>query len=185
VLEIKDIEVSETTPSKKTYAVSYRAGKKKICREVTKTLDTVKVLLYHEEKSAFLITKQFRPLVYINHPESAIRYELCGGRADKEGLSYEELAREEVLEECGYKVDKLEKVTTFTTVSKMTLFFATINESMRIDNGGGLEDEAIELVFVPLEEAKAFMFDESKPKRPALMFSFCWFLSDKMDKISV
>jgi hypothetical protein len=44
MLEIKDIEVSGTTSSKKTYAVSYRAGKKKICREVTKTLDTKKII---------------------------------------------------------------------------------------------------------------------------------------------
>ena len=182
MLKIEDIEVKEVSSTTKNYEVSYRVGDKKIKREVKKALDTVKVLLYHEEKEAFLITKQFRPLIYINHPELAIRYELCGGRMDKEGLSAQEIAREEVLEECGYRVDKLEKITSLATVSKMTLFFATINESMKVNSGGGLEDEAIELVFVPVNEAKEFMFDETKPKRPGLMFAFCWFLSDKMNK---
>jgi len=179
MLKIKDITIKEVPVSKQYYQISYKVGNKTITREASKALDTVKVLLYHEEKDAFLITKQFRPLVYINHPNLAIRYELCGGRVDKEGLSLEEIAKEEVLEECGYRVDTLEKITTFTTASKMTLFFATINETMRVNQGGGLDDEAIELVFIPLKEAKKFMFDESKPKRPALMFSFCWYLSER------
>jgi len=177
-VEIKNIKVKKIKPKKEYFEISYEVGSKKITRDVSNSLDVVKVLLYHEERDAFLITKQFRPLVYINHPELAIRYELCGGRVDK-NKSLEDIAKDEVLEECGYKINKLEKITTFTTASKMTLFFSTINESMRVNSGGGLEDEAIELVFVPVNEAKEFMFDESKPKRPGLMFAFCWFF-DKM-----
>jgi len=105
----------------------------------------------------------------------AFRYELCGGREDKEGLSSEEIAKEEVLEECGYKIDKLEKITTLVTGGKMTLYFGVVNESMRVNEGGGIDYEMIDLFFLPINEAKKFMFDESIPKRPGLMFAFCWF----------
>lgn len=38
-------------------------------------------------------------------PASAgVTYELCAGIVDKPGLSLEEIASEEVLEECGYEV---------------------------------------------------------------------------------
>ena len=178
---ITDIEVTKLKEPKnhEIYGVSYTQSGKRYLKEVKKSLDVVKVLLYHTQKEAFVLVKQFRALVYINHPELAIRYELCGGREDKEGLSSQEVAREEVLEECGYRVEKLEKIATLTTGGKMTLFYAEVDESMRINSGGGLEDENIELVYLPVKEAKEFMFDESKPKRPALMFAFCWFFSNR------
>ncbi len=183
--KITDIEVTKLKEPKNhdIYEVSYTQSGKRYKKEVKKSLDVVKILLYHKEREAFILVKQFRALVYINHPELAIRYELCGGREDKEGLSSEEIAKEEVLEECGYRVEHLEKITTLTTGGTMTLFFGEVDESMRVHSGGGLEEENIELVYLPLSEAKAFMFDESKPKRPALMFAFCWFLSNKCQKI--
>ena len=179
--KITDIVVTkvEEPRSHEIYEVSYTQSGNRYTKEVKKSLDVVKVLLYHTQKDAFVLVKQFRALTYINHPELAIRYELCGGREDKEGLSSEEIAKEEVLEETGYKVDKLEKITTLTTGGKMTLFYAEVDDSMIVNSGGGLEDENIELVYLPVSKAKEFMFDESKPKRPALMFSFCWFFSNR------
>ena len=178
ITDIKVVKVKEPK-NHDIYEVSYTQSGKRYTKEVKKSLDVVKVLLYHRERDAFVLVKQFRALTYINHPELAIRYELCGGREDKEGLSSEEIAKEEVFEETGYRVDSLEKITTLTTGGKMTLFFAEIDESMKVNSGGGLEEENIELVYLPVREAKEFMFDESKPKRPALMFAFCWFLNDR------
>ncbi len=178
IADIKVVKVNEPK-SHDIYEVSYTQSGKRYTKEVKKSLDVVKILLYHKQKDAFVLVKQFRALVYINHPDLAIRYELCGGREDKEGLSSEEIAKEEVLEETGYKVEKLEKITMLVTGGKMTLFYAEVDESMRANSGGGLEDENIELVYLPVKEAKEFMFDESKPKRPALMFAFCWFFSGK------
>ncbi len=179
--KITDIVVTKVEEPRKfdIYEVSYTQSGNRYTKEVKKSLDVVKVLLYHTQKDAFVLVKQFRALTYINHPELAIRYELCGGREDKDGLSSEEIAKEEVLEECGYKVDRLEKITTLVTGGKMTLFYAKVDDSMIVNSGGGLEDENIELVYLPVSEAKEFMFDESKPKRPALMFAFCWFFSDR------
>ena len=178
ITDVKIVKVAKPK-SHDIYEVSYTQSGKRYTKEVKKSLDVVKILLYHREKNAFVLVKQFRPLVYINHPDLAIRYELCGGREDKEGLSSYEVAKEEVLEETGYKVDKLEKITSLVTGGKMTIFYAEVDESMRANSGGGLEDENIELVYLPVKKAKEFMFDESKPKRPALMFAFCWFFSNR------
>ena len=59
--------------------------------------------------------------------------------------------------------------------TKQTLYYATIDDSFKIDNGGGINDEQIELVYLKLKDAKAFLFDESKAKTSGLMFAFYWF----------
>lgn len=71
-------------------------------------------------------------------------------------------------------------MTTFYTSvgfsgTNQTLYFATIDESMKKHSGGGVHGEAIELHFLPLADAKAFSLDETYPKTPGLMFAFYWF----------
>ena len=56
--------------------------------------------------------------------------------------------------------------------------FAKIDESMKIHAGGGVNDEQIELMYLPIEQSDEFIFDESKAKTPGLMFSFYWFLKN-------
>jgi len=180
-IENVTIEENSQENKQKVYRVSYLQEGRFFERDVFKSLDTVKVLIYHEELDAFVLVKQFRALVYINHPELAVRYELCGGRVDKP-ISNIDIAREEVLEECGYdvKVEDMQKVTTLVTGGKMTLYFVKVNESMRVNNGGGIQNEMIEVIYLPVSEAKSFMFDERIPKRPALMFMFSWFLNSQL-----
>lgn len=143
--------------------------------------DSVAVLLYHSQKEAFLLVKQFRPPVYMIDKTKTHTYELCAGILDKD-LSLQEIASEEIDEECGYQVapEAIEKITSFYTNvgvsgAKQHLFFATIDESQKHHNGGGINDEMIELEFLPLQKAKAFIYDESKAKTPGLMFAFYWF----------
>ena len=64
------------------------------------------------------------------------------------------------------------------------LFFAKIDESMKIHAGGGVNDEQIELMYLPIEQSDEFIFDESKAKTPGLMFSFYWFFKN-IDKLEV
>ena len=148
--------------------------------EAVKSHDSVSVLLYHSDKKAFLVVKQFRPPVYMTHKHTCT-YELCAGIVDKP-VSLEQITREEIEEECGYAVPlaALEKVSSFftnvgVTGSQQHLFFATIDESMKIHSGGGVSGEQIILEFVPLSEAREFLYDESFAKTPGLMFSFYWF----------
>lgn len=149
--------------------------------EAVKSHDSVAVLLYHTTKQAFLVVKQFRPPVYMNDKNHSLTYELCAGIVDKEA-SLKQIAKEEINEECGYDValENIEEVTSFFTNvgvsgSKQTLFFAEIDESMKVHEGGGIHDEQIVLEFIPLAEAKVFIFETSKAKTPGLMFAFYWF----------
>ena len=178
-VEIVDIKKVKYPKNIKIYEIRYIEDNQTKVKEVTKNLDVVKILIYHKEKNAFVLVKQFRPLVYINHPELAYRYELCGGREDKGGLSSKEIAIEEVLEETGYKVKDLTKITTFVANSKMTLYYTEVDESLKVSHGGGVDYENIELFFLPLNDAKNFIYDESKPKRAGLSFSIMWFFDNK------
>lgn len=149
--------------------------------EAVQSHDSVAVLLYHREKKAFLLVKQFRAPVYMNDAHQRCTYELCAGIIDKPATEGQ-IAKEEIDEECGYsvKVSAIEKITSFYTNvgvsgSRQHLFFSVIDEGMRIHDGGGIHTEEILLEFVPLAEARAFVYDESKAKTPGLMFGFYWF----------
>uniref|UniRef100_G3NXD4 Nudix (nucleoside diphosphate linked moiety X)-type motif 14 n=1 Tax=Gasterosteus aculeatus aculeatus TaxID=481459 RepID=G3NXD4_GASAC len=78
-------------------------------------------------------------------PASAgVTYELCAGLVDKPDLSLEEIARQEVLEECGYDVpaSKLKRITSYrsgvgVTGAKQTMFYAEVSDDNCVSAGGG------------------------------------------------
>ena len=147
--------------------------------EVVQAHDSVAILIYHKEKQSFILVKQFRPAVYLNN-EEGMTIELCAGIVDKE-LSLEEIAMEEIEEECGYAVplQSIKKLTSFHTSvgfagSKQMLYYVEVDESMKVSEGGGIDHEDIEVVYLPVKEAKAFIYDESIAKTPGLMFAFMW-----------
>ena len=149
--------------------------------EIVEAHDSVAILIYHKEKEAFILVKQFRPAVYLNN-DNGMTVELCAGIVDKE-LSLEEIAQEEIEEECGYDIplQNIERITSFHTSvgfagSKQTLYFAEVDESMKVSEGGGIDHEQIEVVYLPVGEAKNLIYDESIAKTPGLMFAFMWWL---------
>ncbi len=151
--------------------------------EIVKASDSVAILIFNEDNNSLICVKQFRPAVYMQDKSTnGVTIELCAGILDKD-LSLEEIASEEILEECGFKVEPshLEKITSFYTSvgfagAKQHLYFATVDESMRVSSGGGVDgEETIEVVEIPLSKAKELMFDESIPKTPGLLFAFNWF----------
>jgi UDP-sugar diphosphatase len=187
---IEDLEISELKDTKFIHPVkvTYNQNGKSKTWEAVQSHNSVAILLYHTQKNAFLLVKQFRAPVYLNDSSKTFTYELCAGLVDKD-KSLEEIAQEEIDEECGYHVELNDvlKITSFYTNVGISggcqhLFFAKIDESMRIHDGGGINDEQIELLFLPIEQSDEFIFDESKAKTPGLMFSFYWFLknSDKL-----
>lgn len=168
------------------------------------SLDSVSILLYHTQKQSLLFVKQFRPPVFVRHfgesylesscleskadskiqDEIGYTYELCAGLVDKEGKSVEQIAKEEIEEECGYRVKDLEYITSFATAvghsgARQSLFYAKINESDRVSTGGGVDGEVIESVFVKIDCLEQFLYDESKIKTPGLAFGVMWFLRNK------
>lgn len=146
--------------------------------EIAKVHDSVAILLFDEQRQEIILVKQFRPPLYVKDKNNAFSYELCAGLVDK-NKSLEQIAIEEIEEECGYRVKAVEKITSFYTAvgfagGQQHLYFALVDESMRVSEGGGIDSEMIEVIKLPLKQAKTFMFDESKPKTPGLLFAFEW-----------
>jgi UDP-sugar diphosphatase len=147
--------------------------------------NSVATLLYHTQKKAFILVKQLRAPVLYTDTKNGFTYELCAGIVDKDA-SYAQIAKEEVLEECGYDIPtkSFEEITRFypsvgVTGAQQILYYTSCDESMRINEGGGLEDEDIEVIYIPVEDAKKFMFDTSYKKTPGMMMAFYWFFDNK------
>ena len=152
--------------------------------EIVEAHDSVAILIYHKEKRSFILVKQFRPAVYLNN-DNGMTVELCAGIVDKK-ISLAEIAKEEIEEECGYDVplQNIERITAFHTSvgfagSKQTLYFVQVDESMKVSEGGGVDHEQIEVLYLPIDEAKKLIYDESIAKTPGLMFAFMWWLEKK------
>jgi UDP-sugar diphosphatase len=154
--------------------------------EIVQAHDSVAILIYHTQKDAFILVKQFRPAVYLNDNQGET-VELCAGIVDKK-LSLVQIAVEEIEEECGYSVplESVERVTAFHTSvgfagSKQTLYYAEVDEKMKVSEGGGVDGELIEVVELPTAELERFIFDEKIAKTPGLMFAFMWWMRNKKE----
>ena len=187
--EITNIKISDMTQGKyiqpKEFLFSQNGFNKRW--EVLEVHDSVAILLYEKVRETFILVKQFRPAVYLSNNDG-LTYELCAGIVDK-NLTIKEIAKEEIIEECGYDVplENIHEVTSFFNAvgfasGVQTLFYAEVDDSLKTENGGGVDDEVIEVVEVPLKEINDFIFDVSKAKTPGLMFAINWFIENKLNK---
>jgi len=179
--KIENFKLNPLTDSKfiSTALATYEQNGIKKDWEIVQAHDSVAILIYYKEHKSFILVKQFRPPVYLNNSDG-MTVELCAGIVDKEH-TLEQIAKEEIEEECGYDVplEKLEKITSFHTSvgfagSKQILYYVEVDESMKVADGGGVDGELIEVVHLPVTEAKALIYDESIAKTPGLMFAFMW-----------
>jgi len=163
----------------KSALVTYKQNGVEKSWEIIESHNSVAILIYHRERESFVLVKQFRPPVYHRNGDG-MTIELCAGLIDKE-KSLVQIAKEEIEEECGFSVsvENIERITKVlsavgTSGSEQIIYYAEVDESMRVSQGGGIEDEQIEVIEVPIKEAKRFMFDESIGKTVGLMFAFMW-----------
>ena len=148
--------------------------------DIVDTHNSVAILLYHKDLDSFVFVKQFRPSIYMKNNDG-FTYELCAGITDKD-KSLIEIAKEEVLEETGYDVplEKLQKISSFYTAvgfagGRQTLYYAILDDSMKVSDGGGIENENIEVIYLKRDEALDFMFDEKIATTSGLMFALMWY----------
>lgn len=161
----------------KVYEMGYVENGVKKRWEVAKSNDSVSILLYNSDDKTLIIVRQFRPAVFLRNDDGYM-FELCAGLVDKAGKSVEDIAREEVFEECGYEVQNLQKIAEFyssvgTSGSKQTVFYATVKNSDKKSQGGGIDDEFIEIIEIPQNDALNFL--KNPNITPSLAFSFMWF----------
>ena len=120
-------------------------------------------------------------------PTCGISYELCAGIVDKQ-TSLQEIAKEEVFEECGYDVplNDMKRVTSWrgeigTTCNNHTLFYVEVTDAMLVSGAGGgnlHEGEQIELFYLPVTELKSFMYNEEIAKESSLLFALSWWIEN-------
>jgi nudix-type nucleoside diphosphatase (YffH/AdpP family) len=119
--------------------------------------DSVAVLLFNPKCQRILLVNQFKYPAYEKGP-GWITETVAGMIGTDE--SPESAARREVEEETGYKVSRLEHVSTFYvspggSSERVILYFAEVDETDKIDAGGGVveEEENIKIVDLSLAEA--------------------------------
>lgn len=181
-----------------------------------KAHDSVACVIYNKTKHKLVYVKQFRPAVYMatlttgmsdladfdpdklpakSDSRTGYTLELCAGLADKAGKTPEETMQEEILEETGFKVnvESIKFVSSFRgstglTGTMMNLYFVEVTDDQRCDRGGGIDDEAIEVVEMDIEDARKATFcrDEDAPfsRPPAMIVGTCWFLTEYLPKIN-
>lgn len=188
--KIVKVEPLQNAQYIKTYLMHYEQEGIQKNWEILESHDSVSVLLYNVDEDAFILVKQLRPAVLYKAQLEGKEidgkvYELCAGLVDKD-KSLVQIAKEEILEECGYEVplETIERVTQFQTNVGMsgavqTMFYAEISNSMKVSEGGGIEDEVIEVIMIKRSDVKDFMFDENYAKTPAMIAGFYWFFDKK------
>ncbi|GGG55459.1 GDP-mannose pyrophosphatase NudK [Epilithonimonas arachidiradicis] len=126
------------------------------------------ILLYNKESKTVILTKQFRLPTYINGNEDGMMIEACAGLLDKDNP--EDCIKRETEEELGYEISDIKKVFEVYmspgSVTEILYFFiAEYSKSMKINDGGGLEEEQEEIEVLELDIEKALeMIDSGEIK---------------------
>lgn len=120
--------------------------------------DAVAALVYHRTEDAYILVKQMR-YPPTHHGIDPWMTEIVAGGISP-GEDERDAAAREIMEETGYQPLSLEFLMKFYVSpgimsERIALFYAEVDESSKLHNGGGVldEDEDIELVWVPKKDA--------------------------------
>lgn len=116
------------------------------------------IFLYNKKKRTILLVKQFRIPTLETSKSDGFLVEICAGMLDEQDP--ETCIKREVEEETGYKVKDVKKVyegysSPGVMTEKMHFFIGEYTESMKLNEGGGLdsEHEDIQVLELPFSEA--------------------------------
>lgn len=125
-------------------------------REVYDRGNGATVLLYNRQKQSVVLVRQFRVATWVNGNLDGMLIETCAGLLDDD--EPEACIRKEAIEETGYQVSNVRKVFQLYMspggVTEIVHFFiAEYDERLRQNNGGGVEDEDIDVLELPFMQA--------------------------------
>lgn len=186
--EITDIKIEENKSPKfiKSILVKYQRDGEDRVWEMINRHDSVHILIHNIQTSEIILVKQVRIPVLINDKKNNGEvYEACAGIVDKDS-DIQQIAKEEILEECGYDVPK-EDVFLIKTLksgvgssgNNAHIFMATVNEAQKINEGGGLESEDIEVIKIKVNKLQDFMFNNTFDTDAVTMFLCTFFLANQ------
>ena len=129
-------------------------------REVYDRGNGATILLYNRHKQTVVLVRQFRIATWINGNEDGMLIETCAGLLDSD--EPEECVRKEAIEETGFEVGEVRKLFELFMspggVTELIYFFiAEYNDTQRANDGGGVDDEGIEVLELPYHRALEMM----------------------------
>lgn len=147
------------TLKKVTFSIQKKDGSfQQQSREAYDRGNGAAILLYDKSTGNVILTRQFRLPTYINGNSSGMMIEACAGLLDNDNP--EECIKRETEEETGYKISHVEKIfEAYMSPGSVTeilhFFIGEYSEEMKVNDGGGLDDEGedIEVLELSFEEA--------------------------------
>ena len=114
------------------------------------------ILLYNKARRTVILTRQFRMPTFINGNPDGMLIEACAGLLDLDQPA--EAIRRETREETGFQIDHVEKIfeayMSPGSVTEILYFFvAEYTAQDRKDDGGGIDNEDIDVLELPFEKA--------------------------------
>jgi len=133
-------------------------------REVYDRGNGATILLYNQQKSTVILTRQFRLPTFVNGNTCGMLVETCAGLLDADNA--EDCIRKETEEETGYKVDKVRKIfeayMSPGSVTEILYFFvAEYSDTMKVSDGGGLEHEQENIEVLEFDFNRAYAMIDS------------------------
>jgi GDP-mannose pyrophosphatase NudK len=114
------------------------------------------ILLYDRARRTVVLTQQFRLPTYVNGNASGMLIEACAGLLDKDDP--ETCIAREAFEETGYEIRNPRKVMqAYMSPGSVTeilhFFVAEYSRTQRVSDGGGVEEEDIEVMELSFDDA--------------------------------
>lgn len=207
MLNLEKLEATPMPPDSpyiRPLRLNYIQDGRKKSWDMIRVHDSVSIVIFNVSRKKLIFVRQFRPPCYFNsvtekleeidvkqYPATlGLALELCAGMVDK-NKSLVEIAREEVMEECGYEapVPAFEKVNCYrsgvaTAACKQTLYYVEVTDSMQTHPGGGAESEGelIEVVEMSIQEVKDYINSGDVQSPVSFLYGVTWFLTNKQDR---
>jgi GDP-mannose pyrophosphatase NudK len=114
------------------------------------------ILLYDSGRRTVVLTRQFRLPTYVNGNASGMLIEACAGLLDQDDP--ETCIAREAFEETGYEIRNARQVMqAYMSPGSVTeilhFFVAEYSRTHRVSEGGGVEEEDIEVMELPFDDA--------------------------------
>ncbi len=142
-----------------TYSYSKKDGTNKTqVREAYDRGNGATILLYNKDRKTIILTRQFRLPTYINGNKSGMMIESCAGLLDDKNP--EDCIVRETEEETGYRIKDVHRIfdaymSPGAVTERVYFFVAEYSESMKVSEGGGVENEEenIDVLEINIDEA--------------------------------
>ncbi len=128
-------------------------------REVYDRGNGAAILLYNKEFKSVILTRQFRLPSFVNGNDKGLLIEACAGLLDQDNP--EVAVKRETEEETGYRIQSVRKIfeayMSPGSVTEILYFFiAEYTPSMKVHEGGGIEQEQEDIEVIEMKFDLAF-----------------------------